>query len=83
MFIKRTWRNNKITIAYILIKTISEFEYKIYNSLSLEENIIELTPLYREYDIIAKVKTDSNGELEFFIKKIRSLKGVIYTKTLQ
>jgi DNA-binding Lrp family transcriptional regulator len=46
--------------------------------------IVEVRPLYQEYDLIAKVKTENKEKLGSFISnKIRSLDGVIDTKTLQ
>ena len=52
--------------------------------LSNESKIIELKPLYREYDMIAKVEIDNTKKLgKFVTNKIKSLDGVIDTKTLQ
>jgi DNA-binding Lrp family transcriptional regulator len=45
---------------------------------------MELKPLFREYDMIAKVKTKNTKKLGHFItKKVRSLDGVVDTKILQ
>lgn len=59
-------------------------EHEVYNQLQNVSEIIELKPLFREYDMIAKVKTKSEEELEDFISnKINSLTGVIDTKTIR
>ena len=74
----------KIRVSYILINTKPEKEYHVYNMLSNESKIIELKPLYREFDMIAKVKIDNTQKLGRFVtNKIKSLDGVIDTKTLQ
>ncbi len=73
----------KISVAYVLINTKPELEYEVYNKLSKEERIVELNPLYREYDMLAKVNTKNQDNLGLFVKKIRSFEGVIDTKTLQ
>jgi hypothetical protein len=45
---------------------------------------LELKPLYREYDLIAKIKIEKKEELGFYISnEIRSLDGVLHTKTIQ
>lgn len=44
---------------------------------------MELKPLFLEYDMIAKIRTENHEELgKFVLHKIRSLEGVIDTKTL-
>jgi hypothetical protein len=43
----------------LLVNTNPEREHPIYNQLVDESKIIELGPLYREYDLIAKVKIGS------------------------
>jgi DNA-binding Lrp family transcriptional regulator len=74
----------KIAVSYVLINTKPENEHRIYNQLSKESKIIEVRPLFREYDMIAKVKFENTKKLGRFItKKIKSLNGVIDTKTLQ
>jgi DNA-binding Lrp family transcriptional regulator len=68
----------------VLINTNPEKEHQIYNQLIDESKIVELRPLFREYDLIAKVKIDSKEKLGYFISnKIRSIDGVIDTKILQ
>jgi DNA-binding Lrp family transcriptional regulator len=68
----------------VLINTNPEKEHEIYNQLVDESKIVELRPLFREYDLIAKVKIDSKEKLGHFISnKIRPIDGVIDTKTLQ
>ena len=73
-----------ITLNYLLINTNPTLEHHVYNRLSHEEKIIELTPLYHEYDMIAKIQVTNEKKLKHFIQhNIRSIHGVIDTKLLQ
>ena len=70
-------------IGFVLIKAAPKLEYKVYNTLSQVEQIIELNPLFGEYDLIAKIEGDDFEKLgEITINIIRKVKGVIDTKTL-
>jgi DNA-binding Lrp family transcriptional regulator len=74
----------KITYNYVLIKTIPEHEHEIYNWLLDNPQIIELKPLFKEYDLLAIVKIDNKDKLgSFILNEIRPLEGVIDTKILQ
>ena len=45
--------------------------------------VIEVHPLFGEYDILVKIECgDIDAIGEVIIKKIRSLKGIVDTKTL-
>ena len=45
--------------------------------------IIELHPLFGEYDLIAKIEADDFESLgDIVVNKIRTIEGVIDTKTL-
>jgi len=59
-------------------------EKEVYEALNKEiSEIVEVHPLFGEYDILLKIETadiDSIGDV--VINKIRSIKGVMDTKTL-
>lgn len=59
-------------------------EKEVYETLNKEiSEIVEVHPLFGEYDILLKIETadiDSIGDV--VINKIRSIKGVMDTKTL-
>jgi len=58
-------------------------EHEVYVKLSKMREIIELQPLFGEYDLIAKIEAEDYEKLgEIVINNIRSVKGVIDTKTL-
>ena len=70
-------------IGFILINTTHALEYEVYNKLLKVPEIIELHPLFGEYDLIAKIEAEDFEKLgEIVSDKIRSIKGVIDTKTL-
>jgi len=70
-------------IGFVLIKAAPKLEHEVYNKLSKFDQIIELNPLFGEYDLIAKIEGDDFEKLgEITINIIRKVKGVIDTKTL-
>jgi len=72
-----------MTIGFILIKAEPGYEHKVYHKLSTVSEIIKLYPLIGEHDFIARVEVESYGKLGSIVgKKIRSIEGVIKTKTL-
>jgi len=72
-----------MAIGFALL-TISPLNEKaVYTSLKNIEQVTEIHPLFGEYDILIKINATDIDEIgEIVIKKIRSLKGVVDTKTL-
>jgi DNA-binding Lrp family transcriptional regulator len=72
-----------MSIGFILIKAAPLLEHEVYNKLLKIQRIIELHPLFGEYDLIAKIEAEDFEKLgEIVTNNIRSVKGVIDTKTL-
>ncbi|MDI6707823.1 MAG: Lrp/AsnC ligand binding domain-containing protein [Candidatus Thermoplasmatota archaeon] len=72
-----------MAIGFVLISTAPAKEHDVYNELLKIPEIVELHPLFGEYDLIAKVEAeDFNALGEIVIDKIRTIPGVIDTKTL-
>jgi DNA-binding Lrp family transcriptional regulator len=70
-------------IGYILINTAPAHEHEVYTKLSKVPEIVELHPLFGEFDLIAKIDAEDFEKLgELVVEKIRSIEGVIDTKTL-
>jgi DNA-binding Lrp family transcriptional regulator len=70
-------------LGFVLINTTSELEHEVYNKLLKVPQIIEIYPLFGEYDLIAKIEAENYEKLgKMVIDKIRSLMGVLDTKTL-
>lgn len=72
-----------MVVGFVLINTAPANEHKVYNKLYKIPRIIELHPLFGEYDLIAKIESDDfQGLGNIIVNNIRSIKGVIDTKTL-
>ena len=72
-----------MAIGFVLITAAPAHEHEVYNKLSKVSGIVELHPLFGEFDLIAKIEAESFDKLgELVVEKIRSIKGVIDTKTL-
>ena len=72
-----------MAIGYVLISAALAHEHEVYTKLSKVPEIVELYPLFGEFDLIAKIKARDFEKLgEIVVKKIRSIKGVIDSKTL-
>lgn len=72
-----------MAIGFVLISTAPAKEHDVYNELLKIKEIVELHPLFGEYDLIAKIEaTDFNALGQIVVDKVRSINGVIDTKTL-
>ncbi len=70
-------------IGFVLISTAPAKEHKVYNELIKIKEIVELHPLFGEYDLIAKIEATDLDELgRIVVEKIRAIDGVVDTKTL-
>ena len=70
-------------IGFVLIDIEPAREKEIYAKLMKIGQIVELYPLFGEYDLIAKVEADSFDAIgDIVVSKIRSISGVKATKTL-
>ena len=72
-----------MTVGFVLINAAPAHEHEVYTKLSKIPEIVEIHPLFGEFDLITKVEPEDFEKLgELVIEKIRSIKGVIDTKTL-
>ncbi len=72
-----------MAIGFVLINTAPAKEHDVYSELLRVKGIVELHPLFGEDDPIAKVEAEDFDKLgQLIIDRIRSLPGVIDTKTL-
>ena len=72
-----------MTVGYVLINTAPTKEHIVYNKLLKLPKIVEIEPLFGEYDLIAKVDEEDIEKLgDLVVKEIRTVDGVIDTKTL-
>lgn len=72
-----------MAIGFILISTAPAKEHDVYNELMKVKEVVELHPLFGEYDLIAKIEAnDFNSLGQIVVDRVRSIEGVIDTKTL-
>jgi DNA-binding Lrp family transcriptional regulator len=72
-----------MAIGFVLISTAPSKEHDVFNALKKLDAIIEVHPLFGEYDLIAKLEAEDFNKLgELVVDKIRTIPGVINTKTL-
>jgi len=73
-----------MAIGFALLSISPLHEKEVYKTLTSKiPEITEVHPLFGEYDILVKIECqDIDGIGEVVIKKIRSLKGVMDSKTL-
>ena len=72
-----------MVIAFVLITTKPGSEKDIYTELKGYKEIIELYPLFGEYDLIVRLEADDMDTIgKLVVEKVRSLDGVLETKTL-
>ena len=72
-----------MAVGFVLISAAPAKEHEVFTTLSKVQEIVELNPLFGEYDLIAKIQADDFEKLgDIVVNKIRSIDGVIDTKTL-
>ena len=73
-----------MAIGFALLTVSPLYEKEVFRALDKEINeVVEVHPLFGEYDILIKIQSESiDGLGQVVLKKIRSLKGVSDTKTL-
>ena len=69
--------------AYVLIKTKAGQEKEVLELLNADDSIVDVSIVYGQYDIIAKVFLNDMSDLPTFIMEtIRPIKGITETSTL-
>jgi len=69
--------------GFALLSISPLYEKEVFNALGGITEIAEVHPLFGEYDILVKISCSDIEEIgEVVIKKIRSLRGIVDTKTL-
>jgi len=72
-----------MALGFVLIKVSPGKERYVYERLASLSEVNELYPLFGEYDLIAKIVVKDFEELsDVVINKIRTISGVVETKTL-
>jgi DNA-binding Lrp family transcriptional regulator len=72
-----------VVVGFVLIHVSPAHEYEVFNKLSKLPEVIDLHPLFGEYDLIAKIEAEDYESIgEIIIQKIKTIDGITDTKTL-
>ena len=72
-----------MVIGFVLMHVSSMREYEVFNKLSKLHEVIEVHPLFGEYDLIAKIEAEDYESIgEIVIHKIKTIEGIADTTTL-
>jgi len=72
-----------MAIGFALLSISPLHEKNVFETLNSINEITEVHPLFGEYDILLKIEADNIDFIgDVIINKIRSIKGVVDTKTL-
>ena len=72
-----------MAIGFALLSISPLKEKEVYQTLQSISEIIEIHPLFGEYDILVKISANDIDTIgSVIINKIRSIDGVMDTKTL-
>jgi DNA-binding Lrp family transcriptional regulator len=70
-------------MGFVLISAAPGREKDVFVEIQKIKEVVELHPLFGEYDLIAKISAeDFNALGQIVVDKIRSIPGVVETKTL-
>jgi DNA-binding Lrp family transcriptional regulator len=73
-----------VVIGFVLMHVLPLHESEVFNKLSKLHEVIELHPLFGEYDLIAKIEVKDYKNIgEIVIHKIKTIDGITDTKTLK
>jgi len=72
-----------LAVGFVLISVEPKMERDVYQHLLKIEEVVELYPLFGEYDLIAKIEADTYDQIgEIVVSKVRAIDGIKTTKTL-
>jgi len=72
-----------MVIGFVLMHVSPLHEYEVFNKLSKLPEVIELNPLFGEYDLIAKIEAEDYESIgEIILQKIKTIEGITDTMTL-
>ena len=72
-----------MAVGFVLITTKAAKEIEVFNALNKVKEVVELYPLFGEYDLIAKIEAEDFNDLGTIVtNRIRTVEGILDTKTL-
>ena len=72
-----------MAIGFVLMHISPLHEHEVFNKISQLQDVLEVHPLFGEYDLIAKIEAKDYDRIgEIVIHKIRTIDGITDTKTI-
>jgi len=72
-----------VVIGFVLMHVSPLHEYEVFNKLSKLHEVIEVHPLFGEYDLIAKIEAEDYESIgQIIIQRIKTIDGITDTTTL-
>jgi DNA-binding Lrp family transcriptional regulator len=72
-----------MAVGFVLINTAPAKEHEVYETLRAMDTVVEVHPLFGEYDLIAKIEAaDYNRLGGIVVNTMRTIPGITNTKTL-
>lgn len=72
-----------MAVGFVLINTAPAREHEVYSTLRGMDKVLEVHPLFGEYDLIAKIEANDYNELgRVVVSAMRTIPGVTNTRTL-
>ena len=72
-----------MVIGFVLMHVSPLREYEVFNKLSKLHEVIDVHPLFGEYDLIAKIEAEDYESIgEIVIQKIKTIDGIADAMTL-
>ncbi|MCQ4385032.1 MAG: Lrp/AsnC ligand binding domain-containing protein [Sulfolobales archaeon] len=68
--------------AYVLLVTVVGKEQDVAQALKTIKGVIEVNPVYGEYDVVAEIVTDNLEQTNKVISEIRRNPNILRTVTL-
>jgi len=69
-------------VGFVLLTISPEKEIEVFEKLKSLEEVMEVHPIFGEYDFLVKVKSESPKSLgEYVMEVIREIDGILDSKT--
>ena len=72
-----------MAVGYVLLNVVPGTEHDVYLRLQKMDNVMDVTVLFGDYDVIVKLAADDLGSIATtVVESIRQVPGVLRSKTL-
>ena len=72
-----------MAVGYVLLNVVPGKENDVYDQLKTQDNVVDVTVLFGDYDLIVKVVADDLPSIaRAVVESIRQIPGILDSKTL-